>query len=113
MNLTCVGAGGVHLKDEIGRLRDEVAAILNASLDAVVSMDECGRVTAWNATAERIFGWTESEALGGDLADLVIPEADRARHREGVRRHLETGEARAIGRRVEMRAIRVYPVHMA
>src|SRR5882672_3077886 len=46
------------------------AAILEAALDAIVSMDAQGRVTDWNAAAERMFGWSRQEALGREMAEL-------------------------------------------
>ena len=50
--------------------------------DGVVISDAKGVIIYWNPAAERIFGFTESEALGQTL-DLIIPERLRARHNEG------------------------------
>jgi PAS domain S-box-containing protein len=47
----------------------------------------------WNRAAERIFGYTEAEALGRSL-DLIIPERLQTRHWEGYRRVMQTGETR-------------------
>ena len=59
-----------------------------------------------NPAAERAFGRPRETAVGRVLADLLIPPALRERHRLGLQRYLETGEARVLGRRVEMPALR-------
>jgi PAS domain S-box-containing protein len=52
---------------------ERVRLIVESSLDAVVTIDECGLITGWNPQAEAIFGWTRDEAMRRLLADLVIP----------------------------------------
>jgi PAS domain S-box-containing protein len=47
--------------------------------DAVIISDAGGSITLWNPAAERMFGFTQSEALGHSL-DLIIPERLRGRH---------------------------------
>ncbi|HWF74545.1 MAG TPA: SpoIIE family protein phosphatase [Solirubrobacteraceae bacterium] len=80
--------------------------ILDRAYSAVVSMDEDGLVTAWNPSAEAIFGRRREEALGRPVAELIIPERMRAAHREGLRRFLATGEGRVLERRLELQALR-------
>ena len=65
--------------------------IFEGSGDGIIFADEEGRIRLWNGGAERIFGYTESEALGSTL-DLIVPERFRERHWEGYRRVIETGE---------------------
>jgi PAS domain S-box-containing protein len=67
-------------------------AILSASADAVVATDRDGIIRVWNPGAERIFGHRADAALGQSL-DLIIPERLRARHWEGFRRVMATGES--------------------
>ena len=58
--------------------------------DAVIASDADGAITLWNPGAERIFGYTEAEALGKSL-DLITPERLRARHWEGYNKSMATG----------------------
>lgn len=81
-------------------------AILERSLSAIISMDHHGKVTEWNAAAEQMFGYTLAEARGQSLAELIIPAGLREAHRDGLRRYCETGEARVLGRRIELTALR-------
>ena len=61
--------------------------------DAVVASDATGAITLWNAAAERMFGYTEAEALGQSL-DIIIPERLRGRHWEGYGKSMATGTSR-------------------
>jgi len=58
--------------------------------DAVIVSDAGGAIILWNAAAERMFGYTEAEALGNSL-DLITPERLRARHWEGYHKSMATG----------------------
>ena len=58
--------------------------LFNRALDAVVGMDESGRVTAWNGSAEEIFGWSREEALGASMGDLIVPPQYREAHARGL-----------------------------
>lgn len=61
--------------------------------DAVIVSDPKGVITMWNPAAERIFGYTQSEALGQSL-DLIIPEKQRKRHWDGYHKTMQTGQTR-------------------
>jgi PAS domain S-box-containing protein len=80
------------------------SAVLTSALDCVVGMDHEGRVVEFNEAAEQLFGYSRDEAMGEELAELIIPEHLRQRHREGLRRYVETGEKVVIGKRIELPA---------
>ncbi len=63
-----------ELRDSAERKR----AILDAALDCVITVDELGAVLEFNPAAERVFGYRAAEAVGADMADLVIPPSLRA-----------------------------------
>jgi len=81
-------------------------AVLTSSLDCIVGMNHRGQIIEFNEASERLFGYGREEALGRELAELLVPEQLRDRHREGLRRYLETGEAVVIGQRIELPALR-------
>jgi PAS domain S-box-containing protein len=68
-------------------------ALIQSAGDAIVAAGMDGSILLWNRAAERIFGYTEAEALGRSL-DLIIPERLQNRHWEGYRRVMQTGETR-------------------
>lgn len=65
--------------------------IFDGSSDGIIFADGEGKIRLWNGGAERIFGYTESEALGSTL-DLIVPERLRDRHWEGYYRVMKSGE---------------------
>jgi PAS domain S-box-containing protein len=90
------------LRQSGARLR----AVLDSALSAVIVIDSDGRITDWNPRAESMFGWTREEAIGRELAELVIPEPLREGHRRGMRSFLATGESRVLNRVLELFALR-------
>lgn len=82
------------------------AAVMSSALDAIVGMDQTGAVIEFNDAAERLFGYTREQALGRELADLIIPSHLRESHRAGLLRYLESGTSEVIGNRIEMAALR-------
>ncbi|MFD1364461.1 PAS domain S-box protein [Actinoplanes sichuanensis] len=91
--------------------------ILDSALDAFVAVDAGGDVTGWNATAERMFGWTAAEALGHPIAELMIPERYRHAHTTGLSRVAAGGPSTLTGQRVQVQAVhrdgREFPIELA
>jgi len=96
-----------HSRGEAARIRS--AAIVGSSDDAIVGTDVSGTVTDWNKGAERLFGYTASEAIGKNISFITpTDQLDQAQRifekvtsRE-VLRHHETVRQRKDGTRVEI-----------
>ena len=89
-------------EDEVRASESRLRAMLEAALDAVVTMDQGGRVVGWNHAAETTFGYRADEALGRDMADLIVPPDLRPAHRKGLTRFLETEHPVILDRRLEL-----------
>jgi PAS domain S-box-containing protein len=91
-------------------------ATLQAALDCVVTMDHTGRVVEFNPAAERTFGHTGEEAVGREMAELIVPPELREQHRRGLARYLAGGTPRVLDRRIEIEAMRAdgsrFPVEL-
>src|SRR5207248_6158565 len=81
-------------------------AILESALDAIVVIAADGKVREWNPAAEALFDYTRAEAIGKELASLIIPPELREQHRRGLAHYLRTGEGVVLGRRIEVQAVR-------
>lgn len=96
---------------------ERVRLILDAALDAVIAIDQTGRIIDWNPQAETLFGWSAAEALGQTLSQLIVPERYRAAHERGLEHYLSTGEGPALNRRIELSALHrdqsEFPVELA
>ncbi len=81
-----------------------VQTVLRIARNGFVSIDAAGRVLEWNARAEELFGYTRKEAVGEDLASLIIPERYHEQHRAGLRR--AAGTAAPVDRQLVVEAMR-------
>jgi PAS domain S-box-containing protein len=78
----------------------------DAAKDAIMMMDQEGKVTFWNKSAETVFGYSREEALGCDLLSLVAPGEFRDKAREGMPAFAQTGHGTALGKTLELIALR-------
>nr|WP_237681244.1 PAS domain S-box protein [Agrobacterium tumefaciens] len=69
---------------------ERLAAIVESSFDAIISKDLSGTIVSWNNAAERMFGYSEAEAVG-QLIYLIVPDSKRDEEAEILRR-LKLGE---------------------
>src|SRR5207245_7453767 len=76
-------------------------AVAETATDAIVSADKRGHITYFNPGAERIFGYAARDVIGRPLT-LLMPQRFHGAHRQGLSRFLSTGQARVIGRTVEL-----------
>jgi diguanylate cyclase (GGDEF)-like protein/PAS domain S-box-containing protein len=96
-------------------------AILDATLDAVITIDHLGRVLEFNRAAERTFGYRKKDVLGHELAQLVVPPEFREAHRRALARWTPDGPTDGagglLGRRIDVEAMRsdgsVFPAELA
>ncbi|MFC7513565.1 CHASE domain-containing protein [Herbaspirillum sp. GCM10030257] len=108
------------LRESNNRLAMEqrrIQVILENSHDAFVAWDASGRVTDWNAKAEKIFCWTAGEAIGTELPKLIVPPDARAEHRAEILRITSSRVESVIGQVIEMDAVdkfgNLIPVELA
>ncbi len=71
----------------------DLKQLVEALGDAIVIADASGAITLWNPAAERIFGFTEGEALGKSL-DIITPQRLQHRHWEGFHKTMASGVTR-------------------
>ncbi|MDO8354773.1 MAG: PAS domain S-box protein, partial [Nitrospirota bacterium] len=102
------------------RLQDseeQTRSIVNSALDAIIVMDDQGRITDWNPQAEQILGWTRREVIGRKLSDTIVPPQYREAHNRGLQHYLATGDGPALGKRLELTALRSdgteFPIELA
>jgi PAS domain S-box-containing protein len=81
-------------------------AVLEAALDAVVSIDHQARVTYANSAFEQTFGYRVGEIIDRELAEIIVPPSLRDAHRKGFARYLATLEPHILGQRIEVAAMR-------
>lgn len=96
----------IKTEKEISDSEEKRKLIMSGALDAIICIDTNETVTFWNAQAEVIFGWKETEVIGQQLSELIVPEPYRKHHREGLKHYLKTGEGKALNVLLELSAIK-------
>ncbi len=76
------------------------AALLQASLDAVIVIDETGKIIEFNPAAEKMYGWPKSQIIGKDLLHTIIPHFYRKGFTHGGDYMAGRGKP-MLGRRME------------
>ncbi len=82
------------------------AAIFDAALDAIISIDHSGKITEFNPQAEKTFGQKRDEVIGRQMDELIMAPSLRAQVRESFARCLAAGDATLMGKRVELTGVR-------
>jgi PAS domain S-box-containing protein len=120
-------AANVSLRQEIATRRTaelaladshmRMRAIFETALDGVITVDHTGRIIEFNEAAERIFGYRRASMVGQKLEDTVIPPDLGEAHRRGLAHYLETGEAKILGKRVELNGMHangaIFPLELS
>jgi len=79
--------------------------IMNSSLNAIVTIDNTGKINFWNNQAETIFGWRKEEVLGKTLNETIIPKRHKKGHEEGLKYYIKTGKGPVLNKQIELPAI--------
>mgnify|MGYP001162074420 CR=1 FL=1 len=115
--------GGINMlldvteRKEAERTTSLLAAIVDSSDDAIISKSLDGTITSWNKGAERIFGYTVSEAVGQHIT-LIVPTERHAEEEDILRRlargervdHFETVRSRKDGSTFDV-SLTISPLH--
>lgn len=91
-------------------------AIVDAAVDGIIVIDARGHIEAFNAAAERMFGFSEAEVIGRNIS-MLMPEPLRSQHDGYIDNYLTTGEKKIIGIGRAVNGMRrdgqVFPVHLS
>lgn len=85
---------------------ERLRVISAAARDAVVMIDDKGRIAFWNDAGNRIFGYSRDEARGKALHELIIPARYRAEFEGHFVDFRRTGQGPVIGKTIELAALR-------
>jgi PAS domain S-box-containing protein len=108
----------INAERAAGDARNRLQDVISTSFDAIIASDIEGKLIEYNGAAERIFGYSREEALGGDMAAMIIPDHLKKAHAVGMERYRQTSERHVVGQGlVRMEARRkdgaIFPVEMS
>lgn len=84
----------------------KLRAVVNGALDAIVSINEHGKIVEFNPAAEKMFGYTRDDVINKSLAETIIPPSLRDAHHKGHQHFVATGKKNIFDRRIELTAMR-------
>ena len=93
-------------EEDLRRSEARFKAITMTASDAILLMDDKGKIVYWNPAAERIFGYSAEEATGRDLHVFLAPQRLHGEYLKGFSRFAMTGQGPVINRSVEMAALK-------
>ena len=95
-----------ELKAALAEVQARKQAILESSLDPIITIDHQGVITEFNKAAEAAFGHPREKVLGAKPSEVLFPKAASAGEQDRIDRYLDVGEGSLLGRRVEVTAVR-------
>ena len=125
----CLLTNGIPILDESGRLlgyrgvdkditeskfmeiklresEEKFRTIASTAYDAIIMTDDNGEVTYWNKAAEHMFGYRQEEIIGKNLHYVVAPKKFHEMFLKGFEIFKKTGKGAAIGKILELEALR-------
>lgn len=92
--------------NELAEREEVLRSITRAAQDAVILTDPAGLITYWNPAAEHMFGFAETEVVGENLHDLIVPERYLEQAHAGFLHFAHSGEGPALGKTTTLQAKR-------
>lgn len=93
-------------KEQLCELEDRFYKITQSAQDAIIMMGADKKISFWNDAAERMFGYSATEALGHDMHTLIAPAQVHTAFERGFDRFRESGEGPVVGKVLEVVAVR-------
>jgi PAS domain S-box-containing protein len=95
-----------RVEEALSESKERISAILESSMDAIIMVDEDGIVSYFNPSAENMFGYKHSEAIGKSLHALIVSEEAREKYSQTLPNFQSTGQCKIVGKPIEVNAIR-------
>lgn len=85
-----------QMTEQLRSSEDRLRAVLDSTVDAILTIDERGRIETVNPSVERLFGWRAEEMIGQNVK-MLMPEPHQSAHDGYLHNYLSTGKAKIIG----------------
>ena len=88
--------GGAAMRLRLLETEARSAAIVDAAVDGIITINERGKMESMNRAAEAVFGYTSAEVMGQNVS-MLMPEPYKSQHDSYVGNYISSGHARIIG----------------
>ena len=96
----------IKLENELVESEEKFKAIASSAQDAIITIDNNGNISYWNKAAENIFGYSSQQGIGKDLHMLIAPEIYHPNFQKGMEEFKLCGKGNAVGKTLELSALR-------
>ncbi|MBN1843868.1 MAG: PhnD/SsuA/transferrin family substrate-binding protein, partial [Deltaproteobacteria bacterium] len=93
-------------EEELRESEEGFRTICESAQDAIIRLDHGGNISLWNNAAQEMFGYSHEEAMGQDIHELVAAESLLEDHRKAFPAFQRTGTGAAVGKTIELPAVR-------
>lgn len=110
-NLYAIGLIATDISDRsnlellLKESESEAQSIFSSAPDAIVVINDEGKIIKWNNKSESLFGWKANEVVGKPLHEIIMPSKYREQHLKGLTHFLKTGESKILNKTIEITAI--------
>lgn len=94
------------VEQKLRESEEKFRIISEAAYDAIIMLDNQGKVSYWNKAAEKMFGYKSKEIIGKELHRVLPPEEYYMPYKKGFEEFKHTGKGPAVGRTIELPAIK-------
>ena len=92
--------------EDLRRSEEKFHKISSSAQDAIIMVDSDGKISYWNPSSERIFGYTSNEAVGNEFYEFIIPSMPYRVFEMGFQEIKETGEDVGLGKIMVLSAVK-------
>jgi PAS domain S-box-containing protein len=103
--LSAVALSNSRMLESLERSEERFRSVAQTASDAIITVDSSGCIVFWNLSAEAMFGYSPDQTMGKPIT-FIMPERFHEAHRNGMKRVVSGGEAKIIGKTVEMAGLR-------
>ncbi|MCP5005438.1 MAG: PAS domain S-box protein [Planctomycetes bacterium] len=89
---------------EIKNKNEYTNGLIETAQDAIICIDDKGVINIWNKSAEKVFGYSESEIIGQPITK-IIPDRYKKQYENGLKKFLETGGFRVTGKTIDVHGL--------
>ena len=98
---------GRNAAERISRENEKkLRSVVDGALDAILTIDDTGRLVEFNPAAEHMFGYQKDQVLGQVISEIIIPPRLRKAHEEGHQKYVLTRQKHIFNQRIELIAMR-------
>ncbi|MFQ5441866.1 MAG: EAL domain-containing protein [Thermodesulfobacteriota bacterium] len=101
-----ISIDNARITEDLRRSEERFHKISASAQEAIIMIDDDARISYWNPASQKIFGYTEKEAVGREIRKFILPRMHRKAFKEGFKKFKKTGKGTVLGRTMVLSGIK-------